>query len=462
MLPVGLLIANTLASSLVLSLGASAASWCGSSPAAALSCYLYFLGEVVAKSRVRPDDFVQSIGPYFWSVANLFFVVWVAQLLLSLFTAGTPQAPLFGTMLLLAAASSSTPRRRSIYQRGSHGGLDTIPRSIAFLQANWIEWGIPNLLFLALFWWFPDAQVAGLGYLGWLLDAVLKGALFHLAMVFRGHLFAALDGTSHRQRMYRWRVGGLGLTGEAQLHYDCVRNCKPARLQASKRLCNRSLQACSTCSRGLTCSAGPGATVRRGFNDGDQIPERWLGVHLSLRLGSTGAGNELRTWPVRTVTDVRHRFAASGDRLEDTGDRSGRQSAGRVAALRRGELGIDPGPGRGGGFPVQRAERSAAELDRGLRPHLGGEVAGRRSPASPTPARWPDRRSSAGSVQSQAVAVEKADLAQARGVDGTGIKVGVLSNSYDSYGAFGFHPDATDDIASGDLPADGVRCWRTT
>jgi hypothetical protein len=123
LLPVGLLIANTLASSLVLSLGAIGRFLVWIVTAAALSCYLYFLGEVVAKSRVRPGDFVQSIGPYFWSVANLFFVVWVAQLLLSLFTAGTPQAPLFGTMLLLAAAILLNASPETIYQRGSHGGL---------------------------------------------------------------------------------------------------------------------------------------------------------------------------------------------------------------------------------------------------------------------------------------------------------------------------------------------------
>jgi len=208
LLPVGLLLANSVASSLVLSLGSIGRFLVWIVTAAAMSCYLYFLGEVVAKSRVRPGEFAKSVGPYFWSVANLFFVFWVAQLLLSFLTSGTPQAPTFAILLDLAAFILLNASPEMIYQRGSYGGLETTRRSIAFLQANWIEWGIPNLLFLGLFWWFPDEQLQTLGTVGWVLDDILKGALFHLAMVFRGHLFAALDGTSHRQRMYRWRATG--------------------------------------------------------------------------------------------------------------------------------------------------------------------------------------------------------------------------------------------------------------
>jgi hypothetical protein len=207
LLPMALFVGFSLVGSLLLSIGVLGGILMGLVLAAVLSCYFYFLGEVVAKSRVRFDEFGKSIGAYFWSVANVLFVFWIAELVVSALFRGTPQGPIFAQLLVLAALILLNATPEVIYQRGTYGGLQTVQRSIQFLQANWIEWGIPNLLILGLFLWFPHGPFLALGQLGPYVDGIVHGALFHLAMVFRGHLFAALDGTSHRQRMYRWRTG---------------------------------------------------------------------------------------------------------------------------------------------------------------------------------------------------------------------------------------------------------------
>jgi hypothetical protein len=208
LLPIGLIYANLLASGVVMSIPYLGQFLVWIVWAAAASCYLYFVSEVVAKSRVKLDEFGRSIRAYFWSVANLFFVFWIASLIISLLVPPAQQG-VFTRLLFLAAAILLNAAPEVIYQRGSYGGLETAQRSINFLQANWIEWGIPNLLLLAAWYFLPPNPLGMLGGLGSILEAIIEGAFLHLVMVFRGFLFAALDGTSHRQRMYKWRSTGV-------------------------------------------------------------------------------------------------------------------------------------------------------------------------------------------------------------------------------------------------------------
>ena len=63
-------------------------------------------------------------------------------------------------------------------------------------------------------------------------------------------------------------------------------------------------------------------------------------------------------------------------------------------------------------------------------------------------------------VQTEGVVQLKVDEARtAYGVDGTGVTVGVVSDSYNTEGS---SPDADDDIATGDLPGTGNPCGNTT
>lgn len=172
---------------------------------AVLSSYFYFVGEIVGKQKVSVREFGRSFGAYFWSILNLLFVFWIVQWILSLVLRNSPQGGVILSGLMVVAAIALNVVFEVIYIKGSFGGLQTIQANWEFIKANWIEWFVPNVPLLLLFL-FVSSAVGTVG--GPIASAIVGGALIHVLMVFRGFLFRELDGSSHRQRMFRYRNQG--------------------------------------------------------------------------------------------------------------------------------------------------------------------------------------------------------------------------------------------------------------
>jgi len=177
---------------------------------AALSSYLYFVGEVVANGRVSWSEFGKSLRAYFWSILNLLFVFWILDFVLGPALRANPNAPLIRGLLGIAAFVLLNAVPEVLYQKGTFGGIATIQRTFQFIQENWIEWFIPNLLLggaaYEAYLFLGEQASNGLGPAAQIAVSAVAGALLHGVMVFRGFLFEVLDGSTHRQRMYRYRA----------------------------------------------------------------------------------------------------------------------------------------------------------------------------------------------------------------------------------------------------------------
>jgi hypothetical protein len=200
LLPGVVLFAREWASRLAYSLGMLAGIVVTLATAALFSSYLYFVGELVQGGRISGKDLQRSFGAFLWPAVNVFFVVWLASLALGLLAGGNPNsaALLYALWIVALVALNAVPE--VIYLRGNHGGMQTILASWEFLEAQWIPWfaaNVPLLGAAALIAAYVQASIVG---------TILVGAAVHVAMVFRGNLFLALDRSSHRQRMFAQRV----------------------------------------------------------------------------------------------------------------------------------------------------------------------------------------------------------------------------------------------------------------
>ena len=208
LLPMALLVAVALLGMLVgrLGLGLIGGFIMYLGTVALASGYLYFVSELVAQSKVSVNELKRSLTAYFGPLLSVGFVLWIARLILGLALQRVPNGAAIYQIVLILMAILLSAAPEVIYQRTPLGGIATIQSSVEFLQRNWLEWIVPNIPLFVAAYALIFLSFGG-GLVGQLLTLAAAGALLHVAFVFRGFVFKALDRSNHRQRMFNYRNG---------------------------------------------------------------------------------------------------------------------------------------------------------------------------------------------------------------------------------------------------------------
>lgn len=224
------------ASSIARSLGFLGGFLMGAVNALLVGATLSLIEQAIRNSRqLTIRDIQESFGQYFWDVISVGFVLWIPIMVLEKATAANPNGQLLATAVFLLLFILLNPAPEVIYQVRPGSPLDVLRESYEFVLENWIEWFIPVALVVAplgfsFFVGISDriGRGAGLDFMqvlalpfsllsGWLrylglsdtvslaVIALLTPVATVAMLLFRGHLFAALHGSSRRKRAFQAR-----------------------------------------------------------------------------------------------------------------------------------------------------------------------------------------------------------------------------------------------------------------
>ena len=186
--------------------------------------------------KLRWQDIPQSMGQYFWDVISVGFMVWFPLLFLEMGLQANPYQPLIATAVFFLMFVLLNPVPEVIYQSRKGSALEIVQESYEFVLEHWIEWFLPVAIALAPFglsFFFKISSQTGrrggldfgnlitlpfsvlsqwLSLLGissntsFIIVLILTPIATVFILLFRGHLFAALHGSSRRQRMFQSRM----------------------------------------------------------------------------------------------------------------------------------------------------------------------------------------------------------------------------------------------------------------
>ncbi|WP_422486977.1 hypothetical protein [Gudongella sp. DL1XJH-153] len=179
---------------------------------AIISSYLFVLHNVVVYNRFRWKDIKYGFTYFIRKVYGVLFIFYLVNLVLNLLSSiiGTFAVAII-LIIGIAALVVLNPLPESLYIK-ERDSLQTILYCIEFMKENWLNWILPNGLFMIILYFVTGGifngglnPFRGLSFSSSILSIImyLLGSVFLSAvMIYRGHLFKLLSTTTLRKRMF--------------------------------------------------------------------------------------------------------------------------------------------------------------------------------------------------------------------------------------------------------------------
>jgi len=181
--------------------------------ASMISNYLYLLQNIIRVEKFDLEDFKMGFTALIRKVYSVLLIGWLASLIYNMIL--TPLLGSLGsfiTMLIpLAIFIFLNALPESLYQK-FYDPWETIVYAFEFIKENWLEWFMPNVIFMILLYILSGKLLLNLFSINFSLGLnfstssiiiyIIGQILFSFVMIYRGVLFENLSTSTRRKRIY--------------------------------------------------------------------------------------------------------------------------------------------------------------------------------------------------------------------------------------------------------------------
>lgn len=180
--------------------------------AAFISNYLYLLFNIINYDRINIQIFKDGFKYFLWKIYGVLFIAYLGSYLLSIVNSMLGNLSFIINMLIyLGIFVVLNPLPETIYLK-SYGSWESVQSTFEFMGENWFNWILPNVIFLGAIYFITGNILTNVftTHLSFnmvfsirnIILYIIGQGLFSFTMIYRGHLYKLLSGSTRRKRMF--------------------------------------------------------------------------------------------------------------------------------------------------------------------------------------------------------------------------------------------------------------------